>query len=140
MEITCAASSSEILGLCGTTQLGLSQTFLPKETLSKWEHFQRMALMGLWAERGETWSLRDKGDPSSRPCPDLSRSPEPPHSTLTLDLQLGKETALISLTGHLFLNLMQFSFHILKGYSTPEDSNFATGLSSGSAMKKLSNY
>lgn len=74
MEIICAASS-ELLGLCGTTQLGLSQTFLPKETLSQREHFLRMALTELWAERAlrlnALWSLHDEGNPSSSPCPDL---------------------------------------------------------------------
>lgn len=140
-EISCTAPSLELLGLCATTQPGLSQTFLPKETLSKWEHFLRMVLTGLWAERGglsALWSLRDKCDPSSSPCPDLSRW-APLYNALTLVLQFVKETALISLTGHQFLNLIQSSLPVLKGYN-PRGSNFDTRLSSRSSMNKLSNY
>lgn len=97
----------------------------------------------LGRDRGElsaVWSLGDKADPISSPCPDLARwTLEPLHNVLILVLQLGKETAVISLTGHQFDNLMQFSSPILKGYN-PGDSNFATGLSSRSSMNILSNY
>lgn len=58
MESICVASS-DLQGLCGITPLGLSQTFLPKEILSQKEHFLRMALTELWAERGEDSMLSD---------------------------------------------------------------------------------